>query len=159
MSRSPCSASASRPGGSLAAQPSQVPQCQQHGAAPRPPLTPATAPTFTLPRPPAPHCRPPRSQYNGMSLPGALRRPARPPPADPESGLVPQIPSSAWNLNFAKSGSPASRGDCAPPLPPNLPFSAPDPTRPAPGVNPAPWAPPPSPDHPPGVVHPLPCKR
>lgn len=36
MSPSPCSAFASRPRGSLANQPSQVPQCQQHGPAPRP---------------------------------------------------------------------------------------------------------------------------
>lgn len=47
--------------------------------------SPATALTFTLPRPPTPHCRPPRFQYNGMSLPRAPRRPFRPPSHPPVS--------------------------------------------------------------------------
>jgi hypothetical protein len=51
-------------------------------------IPPVSGTPFHLPHPPTagsprPHCRPPRFQYNGMSLPPTLRRPLGPPGSQP----------------------------------------------------------------------------
>lgn len=114
-----------------------------------PRLVPAIAPTFTMPRPPT-HYRPPRFQYNGMSLPGAMRCPARPPP---ESVPVPQKSSSPKLHQVGVQHRGVTEPLLSHPTFPSA--SRPDP----PQARIVPLAPPPSPDHPLGVVHRLSRER
>lgn len=114
---------------------------------PRSSSCPATALTFTLPKPPTPHCRPPRFQYNGMSLPRTPRRPFRPPrgvsPGSPDTEVSPELKLYHVGVQHREVTAPLH------PTQPSL--SAPRPDPPQERI--LHHAPPPSRDHPPGVVH------
>lgn len=119
----------------------EVPWQPSHPRSPRvsnktPRLVPsATAPTFIPPRPPTPHCRPPRFQYNGMSLPRALRRPARPP-----LRVSPGSPGTEFSLEPKLHRAGVQHRGVTEPLHSHPTFPSASTPRTAPGANPAPCA-------------------